>query len=75
MKYIWNIYEPCDPSDMNEDPYDIFVFTQTMEEVPHVGGLIYQEGRNHRVVACCVDWNLTEAQVREDVVYYKVCIV
>lgn len=76
MRYIWNIYEPSDPQDVNEeDPYDVFVYSQTMEEVPHTGDLIYLEGRNHRVLACTVDWNMTEAQVRNDVTYYKVCVV
>ena len=76
MRYIWNIYEPSDPQDINEeDPFDVFVYSQTMEEVPHTGDLIYLEGRNHRVLACAVDWNMTEAQVRNDVTYYKVCVV
>lgn len=76
MRYIWNIYEPSDLQDVNEeDPYDVFVYSQTMEEVPHAGDLIYLEGRNHHVLACTVDWNMTEAQVRNDVTYYKVCVV
>ena len=76
MRYIWNIYEPSDPQDVNEeDPYDVFVYSQTMEEVPHTGDLIYLEGHNHRVLACTVDWNMTEAQVRNDVIYYKVCVI
>lgn len=75
MSYIWNIYEPNDPHDLGEDPYDIFVYSQSMSEAPHTGDLIYLEGLNHRVVACQVDWNMTETQVLQDTIYYKVCIL
>ena len=75
MTYIWNIYEPCDPGDIGEDPFDIFVYSLRKEEAPHVGDLIYIEGSNHRVVACRADHDLSYVQVQDDAVYYKVCVV
>lgn len=75
MSYIWNIYEPCDPHDIVGDPYDIFVYSVRKDNLPHIGDLIVVEGYNHRVIACTPDHNLTEVQVGDDVLYYKVCVV
>ncbi len=77
MACIWNIYEPCDPEDQEAgvDPYDIFVYALRRDEAPHVGDLVYSEGRNRKVIACTADWNMTEVQAQADDVYYKVCIV
>lgn len=75
MQYIWNIYEPCDPTDINADPYDIFVYSLRKDEEPHVGDLVYVEGRNHKVIACTPDWSQTEVQAVGDDTYYKVCVV
>lgn len=75
MDYIWNIYEPLDPQDLQDDPFDVFVYAQRMTDIPHQGDLVYLEGRNHRVIACRLDHNLTESQVQQNVVYYKVCIL
>lgn len=76
MTYIWNIYEPADPTDISaEDPFDVFIYSQRMPQEPHQGDLVFIEGRNHRIIACVPDHNLTEAQVRSDEVYYKVCVV
>lgn len=75
MTYIWNIYEPCDPQDLTDDPYDIFIYSLHKDEVPHVGDLVYVEGCNHRVVACKPDYGRTEVMVVDDAVIYKVCIV
>lgn len=75
MKYVWNIYEPSDSQDIGDDPFDVFVYSQQMDDAPHLGELVYVEGCNHRVVACHVDQNLTESQIRSDLTYYKVCVV
>lgn len=76
MEFVWNIYEPADPTDIHaDDPFDVFVYAQRMAEAPHVGGRVYVEGRNCRILACRLDVGRTEAEVRGDVTYYKVCAV
>lgn len=75
MTYIWNIYEPCDPTDIGDDPFDIFIFTLRRDDPPHVGGQLYVEGRNRRIVTCVPDRNLTDVNVFDGECYYKVCVV
>ena len=45
MTHVWNIYEPCDPQDLGDDPFDIFVYTLRREEAPLLNAPIYLEGR------------------------------
>lgn len=73
MTHIWNIYEPCDPSDLGEDPYDIFVYTLRRDEAPHLGDPIYIEGRHCRIVATAHDHSRTELLASDDECYHKVC--
>lgn len=73
MTHIWNIYEPCDPSDLGDDPFDIFVYTLRREEKPHVGEPIYLEGRRCRIVAVAADISKTEVFGFDSEQYWKVC--
>lgn len=75
MEYIWNIYESLEAQDcMGADPFDVFIYSQRMTEPPHLGDCVFVEGRQCKVVACLMDRNLTDIQVQEDAVYYKVCV-
>lgn len=75
MEYIWNIYEPCDPSDLGEDPFDIFVYTLRRSEPPRLGDPIYLEGRRCRIVAAVPDQSKTDVYGFGQELYYKVCAV
>lgn len=75
MEYIWNIYEPLEPQDLAvEDPFDVFVYSQRMDEPPHLGDCVFVEGRQCKVIACQVDRNMNDVQVQDNVLYYKVCV-
>lgn len=75
MTYIWNIYEPCDPTDLGEDPFDVFVYTLRRDNPPQVGEAIYLEGRKCRIVAIAIDHSKTEVFGFGEEKYYKVCAV
>lgn len=73
MTHIWNIYEPCDPKDLGDDPFDIFVYTLRREEAPRLGDPIYIEGRHCRIVAIADDHSKTEVYGFGKEKYHKVC--
>ena len=75
MEYIWNIYESLESLDLTQDdPFDVFVYSQRMEEPPHLGDCVYVEGSQRKIIACQVDHNRMDVLVQEDMVHYKVCV-
>ena len=47
MIYIWNIYEPLDEKDYDEnDPFDVFIYALRKEEAPQKNAVLYVEGKN-----------------------------
>lgn len=75
LQYVWNIYEPCDPSLITDDPFDVFIFSLRKDEEPHVGECIYIEGSRSRIVAIAPDHNRTEMLGDGKERYWKVCAV
>lgn len=76
MTYIWNIYEPCDPVNYDqEDPYDIFVYALRMEDAPLPNAPLYLEGRRRCIIAIKPDTAMNDVNVSEGESYYKVCVV
>lgn len=75
MTYIWNIYEPADPNDYDqEDPYDIFVYSLRKESAPELNAPLYVEGRMCHIIACRIDRAQNEVTVNGDECYYKVAV-
>lgn len=75
MIHIWNIYEPCDPKHLNDDPFDIFVYTLRRDDPPHIGEPIYIEGRLCRIVATAPDTSRTDVLGFGLECYHKVCAI
>jgi hypothetical protein len=75
MIHVWNIYEPCDPRDLGDDPFDIFVYSLRREEAPLLNAPIYLEGRRCRIVAIAKDHSKTEVFGFGEEQYHKVCVV
>ena len=73
MIHVWNIYEPCDPAEPGDDPFDIFVYSLRREEQPLVGEPIYLEGRKCRVIAIARDQSRSEVYGFGEEQYWKVC--
>jgi hypothetical protein len=76
MDCIWNIYEPSDTEQYDqEDPFDVFLFALRKEDVPQRNSLLYVEGRQRRIIAVKVDTALSQVCGFDTVSYYKVCVV
>lgn len=75
MIHVWNIYEPSDPQEIGDDPFDIFLYTQRHDEAPLVGSPIYIEGRRCRIIAIAPDHNKTDVFGFGTEQYHKVCAV
>lgn len=75
MTYVWNIYEPADPHDIGEDPFDIFVYSLRKEEAPLLNELVYIEGRRCHIISFALDHSKSEVYGFGQELYYKVCVI
>lgn len=75
MKYIWNIYQPYDPTDLGDDPFDIFVYSIRMDEEPFLNCSLYVEGKPCKIVSIQKDHGLSETTGFDNEQYFKVAVV
>ena len=76
MIYIWNIYEPCDEENYDEnDPFDIFVYALRKEEAPQKNVILYVEGKKRRIVAVAQDRTKNDIMGFGTECYYKVGVI
>jgi len=74
MTYIWNIYEPADPVNPGEDPFDVFLYSLRKEDIPHANDIIHVEGERKRIIAIEKDHRRNELLACDEEFYYKVCV-
>jgi len=74
MTHIWNIYEPADPNNPGDDPFDIFLYSLRREEAPQLNALIYVEGKRCRAIAIAIDHSRNDVNAFDGECYYKVAV-
>ena len=76
MIYIWNIYEPLDEKDYDEnDPFDVFIYALRKEEAPQKNAVLYVEGKKRRIIAVAKDHNKDDILGFGSECYYKVGVI
>lgn len=74
MTHIWTIYEPCDPQDLGDDPFDIFIYALRKDEEPQLGAPLFIEGRKVKIISIQLDQRRTETNGNPDEIFYKVAV-